>query len=633
MRVALVRRRRIGVGVLLALLVLVTTWHYWALYSSITGAKSDLEGARLHLRDAGLNLTANDIVQARRDVRSARGNVSSSRRQIRWDPFLRLAGVVPGAKDQVSAMDDILDMADLLIDIGDSAADAGDKAVAYRDRPPEGQPLTKSLIDLLNEAGPELDRINALSDQLVAKRIAMGDKPLLPPLNSARERLDEELPRVANAVDQAELSKDLLPAFLGFEGDRRYMLFALNSGELLPGGGLVTSAGIMPVSEGINGSLDFIDSTGWKAAWERKGGNYIEPPGPLKRYLLRDFTWNLLVSNWSPDFPAWSQQAREFYELVNGKQRIDGIIAVDLTVLERLLSVTGPKTLDIQGFGQVTFTSDNAVLQLEALTRQSFDPGEDRKSVIGQLAEQLLADMLRLPSDKWASAVDIIRDLGAERHIQVLSYQPAEQTVIRDFGWDGAIKQDKTDYLELNEASVLSTKLNLIIKPEGVYNIDLNGLGEANHELRLTYRNPFSEWAADKHPDLVSQLMLQGLYGGYLRVFGPSSLSNYSAEIDGAPASIEDTGSEAGRDWFGTLLTVPPDSTREVVFRWKVAVTTKQDEYDLLIQKQPGTDGICLALAVTRNGKAPAALDITGGTRDQSGRVCLTTDVRVRARF
>jgi hypothetical protein len=319
--------------------------------------------------------------------------------------------------------------------------------------------------------------------------------------------------------------------------------------------------------------------------------------------------------------------------MVDGPQQIDGMIAVDLTVLQRLLTLTGPKTLDVPGYGKVTFTPDNAVIQMEALTRQSFEPTQDRKSVIGTLAEAVIGDLLHLPSDKWSDAINVMRDLGAEKHIQVLSYDPEEQTAIRDVGWDGRLSETKTDYVQFNEASVLSTKLNLIVKPEGEYTIDVNALGDARHELRLRYQNPVWQWAAGKNPELVSLLMLQGLYGGYLRVFGPAGMSDYSAEMDGKAANIEDTGTDAGRDWFGTIMSLPPNTKHEMVFRWTVALAARQGEYDLLIQKQPGTDGMCLALNVTQSGKPAKDLHISGGTRDQAGRVCLTTDVHVTARF
>lgn len=636
MRRAILRHPKLFVAsaVVLPVLLVLAGWHYYTLYSSLSHARDELLSAQARLSDVGLNLTDGDLAVAREQLLSAQEDVNRAQDHLRWDPLLQGARHLPWSGDQVNALSQFLDMADLLVQIGDGATAAGNKAVALRDHPPEGQPLTRSLVDLLNDTGPDVDRIDALTQALVAKRLEMGDAKLLPPLDSARKRLDKELPKLANAVEQARQSKDLLPGFLGFDGDRRYLVLALNSGELLPGGGLVTTAGVLPVSQGINGRLEFTDSTSWKGQWEAQGGGYIEPPGPLKRYLLRDYTWNLLVSNWSPDFPTWSQQALEFYQLVHGQQQVDGIVAVDLEVLRRLLAIVGPKSLDVQGSGVVTFDQNNAVLLLEQLTRQPFEPADDRKSVVGQLADVIIADLLRLPSSKWATAVDVMRDLGAERHIQVLSFHPEEQTIIRDVRWDGRLETPDGDFLQFNEASVLSTKLNLIIKPDAEYHIDVNALGDARHELTLHYRNGLPDWARGKDPDLVKQLMLGGLYGAYLRVFGPSGLANEDIHVDGRPAGIEDRGSEEGKDWFAAFVPIPSGESRTVTFRWTVALASKSSSsYDLYIEKQPGTDGMCIALRVTRGDQPAASVTVLGGSRDGQGRLCLTTDVRIHATF
>ncbi|MCC6382992.1 MAG: DUF4012 domain-containing protein [Dehalococcoidia bacterium] len=621
-------------AVVVPVLLVLAGWHYWTLYSSLAHAREELLSAQARLSDVGLNLSQGDIAVAREQLRSASEDLARARDHLRWDPIARGTRALPGTGGQVKALDQFLDMADLLVQIGEGATSAGARAVALRDTPPAGQPLTRSLVDLLDDTGPDLDRVDELTRQLVAIRLEMGDARLLPPLDAVRRRLDRELPRLANAIEQARQSKSLLPAFLGFHGDRKYLVLALNSGELLPGGGLVTTAGVLPVSQGVNGRLEFTDSTAWKTQWEAKGGAYIQPPGPLQRYLLRDFTWNLLVSNWTPDFPTWSQQALEFYELVHGPQDVNGVVAVDLVVLQRLLTVTGPKTLDVAGAGPITFDADNAIILLEQLTRQPFEPTDDRKSVVGELANVIIADLLRLPSNKWADAVDVMRRLGQERHIQILSFDAGEQTIIRDVRWDGRLEAPRGDFVQLNEASVLSTKLNLLIKPDAEYRIDVNALGDARHHLELRYHNGLPDWAAGKDPKLVQQLFLSGLYGGYLRLFGPRGLANEEVTMDGQPWGVEDQGDDSGKHWFGAFMALPPGASHVVAFRWTVALaTTSPDGYDLYIQKQPGTDGMCVALSLTREGTPARTLIVTGGTRDGKGRVCLTTDIRVHARF
>ncbi len=614
----------------------LTIWHYWILYSDITGAREDLLSVQARLSDVGLDLTSADLAVADERTRDADARLTRAKTHLRYDPLVQLASFLPGTGPQVHAIEDFVAMGELLAEIGGEATKAGRKAVALRENPPQGKPLTAALVQLLDDTQPSLTRIDALTTEVVHIRLGMGDEKLVPPLASARARLDKELPKVANGVQQAALIQQLLPGLLGFQGERQYLVLALNNEELLPGGGLVTAAGVLPISDGVNRPVEFTDSTRWKDSWEAQGGGYIEPPGPLKRYLLKDYTWNLLVSNWSPDFPTWAQQAADFYQLVHGPQQLDGVIAVDLQTLERLLAITGPKQLAVEGHGNVTFDSTNAVIQLEALTRQAFEPASDRKSVIGDLAQAILGDLLHLPSNKWATAIDTVRALGQEKHVQVLSFNPREQTLVRDVGWDGRLADSPGDYLNFDEASVNSTKLNLIVKPEGSLKVDVTELGDARHELVLDYKNTLPEWSKGKEPQLVKQLMLGGVYGGYLRVFGPKGMTGAAAAMNGKPVAVDDTGEDAGKPWFGVFMPLPSGAQAEMTFRWSSTMATTVSGahgYTLLIQKQPGTDGLCLDLTITRAGQPARKVQVTGGSRDGHGRVCITSDVHVAADF
>ncbi len=627
-------RRRVLILGAAAAFLLFSAWHYLALYRDLTGARDDLLAARGEIEGSRLDAGQDELTAMRAHLSSADRKITAARRHLNWDPAIQIARVLPVSGPQVGAARELVSIAGLLVEVGFEAAEAGDLAVAAREEDNSGKPLTETVVDLLDDAAGPADRIATLIDEVVQRRLALGDRRLLPPLAHALNRLDEDLPDLAITVERASTARSVVPGFLGFEGGRRYLVLPLNDSELLPGGGLVTAAGILPIEDGVTGDTDFTDSTQWKGTWEAMGGEYIEPPGPLRRYLLKDYTWNLLVSNWSPDFPTWSQQALEFYELINGPQDVDGIIAVDLIVLERLLELTGPKTLEVPDEGPVTFTPDNAVLELERLTRQPFEPGTDRKSIIGDLAAEVLQSIQALPSERWGSAVSTLIDLGEERHLQVLSFDPLEQTLLRDIGWDGRLRETSGDFLHLSEASVHSTKLNLIIQPEGSLRVEISELGDARHELRLVYHNPLDEWAEDKDPDLVRKLMLGGLYGGYLRVFAPRGVVGYSAELDGQVLAIDETGSDGGRDWFGVFFPLPAGATSELVLRWSVPLaTTDTGRYDLLLQKQPGTRGTCLALEVSKPDGVPAALDVEGGSQDDAGRFCLETDLSVSAVF
>ena len=611
--------------------VLLAAWHYWALYTSLSGAEQGLTAARLAVDRAGLEATGADLIGARSQLSQARDHLARADAHYQADPLLQLARRLPGPGEQVRAVGDFIDIGESLTGIGMEAVTLGELAVAVREDAAATDPVSQRASRLVDQAAPSVRRMEALGADLARQRDDLGDGDLAGPLAAARTRLDIELPALLARIDQLSRGHALLPRLFALNGERSYLVFALNNGELLPGGGLVTAGGVLTVADGKPGRVDFTDSTRWKQSWEAQGGAYIEPPGPLKRYLLRDYTWNLLVSAWSPDFPTWSAQALDFYEKVHGRQQVDGMVAMDLVVLETLLKVTGPKTIEVDGQGPVTFTNTNAVLELERLTRQPWEQGEDRKSVIGDLAQVIIDDLQKLPGDRWAEAATLLRNLAAQRHIQVRSFEPEEQDFISDMGWGGELAPGSGDFLHLSEASVNSTKLNLIVKPEGTYSVDIDGEGIVHHALRLTYHNPLPEWQQNKDPKLVKQLMLGGLYGGYLRVFGPPGMAGFAARVNGEQRAVEDRGVEAGLPWAGIYVPVASGQTAAVEFDWLTIAPGSEGEYRLAIHKQPGTTGVCVALSVGFSGVPAASTIVDGGYRDAAGRICLSTDVVVTA--
>lgn len=637
-------RRQVLLAVLALTLVGVGAWHYGTLYRDAMGARAaflDLEDTARIAGELGLDATTADLDVVDAQLSEAHAHIEGARWHLRWDPFLHAARWLPVVGDQVVATSAFLDIGDALVEVGKEGSTLARTALETRDAQQQehttigadSAPITETALNLLEDAGPSLDRIETLLQRVVTERVEVGDRRLLGPLHEARARIDEQLPGIVDLVDQAATVQRILPELMGFEGERRYLLLSLNNAELMPGGGLVTGAGIISVEDGHVVETSFRNSASWLPAWQDAGGAFIEAPAPLQRHLLKDYPWNLGVSNWDPDFTVWAHQALEFYELAWGPQEVDGIVAVDLDVLEALLEITGEQTVEAPGFGDVRLTSENAVMELERVTRAPSDTWRRSKAAVGLLQEALLRDILELPASRWTDLAEVVRRLGHERHLQAMFFTPGAQQLVSDIGWDGRLLEPSGDYLQFNEASVNSTKLNVVFAPTATYDIEVTALGTARHHLVLRYENTVREWARDYDPELVSHLMFDGQYGGYLRAFVPEDATKFSATLDGAPAAIEDEGTAAHHRWFGIYVPVPPDAVREAGLSWSnPSATDNPATYELVIQKQPGTDGMCIDLDVHRDG-VPAALDVSGGTEDDEGRICLTSDVIIRAEF
>jgi len=112
----------------------------------------------------------------------------------------------------------------------------------------------------------------------------------------------------------------------------------------MPTGGLISVYGIITIEDGRIVEKRFEDAVSFGGRWLEQTGAYIEPPAPLRHYLLKDMSWNLAVSNWSPHFPTAAQEAERFFQLAGGRP-VDGVIAINVYTIQELLSVTGPITV------------------------------------------------------------------------------------------------------------------------------------------------------------------------------------------------------------------------------------------------------------------------------------------------
>ena len=640
-----------AIPVAIVLLLVLAAWHYRSAASGLLDARDELLALQERLEDADWRtVTAEDLVFTRERLQGAREGLGRTRGHLRFDPAGRLAALLPGAPgDQTRAAYRFLDIGDALLEAGLTALPAAEKALPLRDDPPDGDRLPAAIAALLASVKPESERLAALAGELTDLRLAIGDAPLLPPLDTLRRRLDENLPQIADRVETLNRWRPLIPGLLGLEGERRYLLLLLNEGELMPGGGLVTATGALALRDGAVSFEGITDAGWWSVNRDERDGAHIEPPPPLARHLLRGFPWHLALSGWDPHFPAWAQQAREFEEIGYGAREVHGVLAVDFRALVDVLALSGPVTVEVSRLfvedwarppvertEEVTFTAENAILEISRLARPLGGATiVGRKSFLGEIGPVLVERLLSLPPERWEEALAAIRRLGAERHVQAFSLDAREQTLLRAARWDGRLEAPAGDYLHFNEANVRGTKLNFVIRPEGTLAVALDRFGAAHHELALVYRNTLPEWSAGKDPVLVGEMMPGGRHGAYLRVFGPRGLVTPSAAIDGEAAPIEDRGEAHGKDWFGAFLPVEAGARRTVAFRWAVPDAAGGDgrAYDLYLQKQAGAAGICLDLAITREGEPPDILTVEGGRMDDRGRLCLESDARVRARW
>lgn len=237
-----------------------------------------------------------------------------------------------------------------------------------------------------------------------------------------------------NDMDDMSRLIDVIRDILGTDGFKRYLVMFQNHHEIRPTGGFLGSFALVDVQKG---KITHIEVPGG-GTYDLQGqlAVHVKPPLPLQ---LVNGRWEFQDSNWFPDFPASAKKMEWFYE--NGRgTTVDGVIAINASVLERFLRVSGPISSDKY---DLLLNPENALAALEQQVEVDYDKTENKpKAVIADLLDQLLTG-LKEDLDATA-AIRMLAELNEaanQKEIQIFLNDEELQKRIQEFGWTGEIEE------------------------------------------------------------------------------------------------------------------------------------------------------------------------------------------------
>ncbi len=611
---------------LLCALVIVVggfeSYRAWKIIGDVRDGRALLRTGQGRIEAKRLDATTDDLSRARLEFAAAGERFGSARSRVEGDPLLSFARHLPLAGGQVESAVALAKIGEAGARIGGEGVDAAEAFNEVRAQP-DGT-LPEKTVSVFDHVDPHVADIKTQLADVDAIRSGIGDRSLVRPMRSAVRELDSRQRRLQDFLDTYNRSREFAPEFLGFSGPRTYLILAQNQAELMPAGGLVSVVGTVRLDHGRVEDMQFQDAVQFGQDWMDRTHDYIDPPPPLKQYLLKDTSWNLAVSNWSPDFATSARSARRFWELGGGGP-VDGVIGIDVKALERLLAVTGP--VDLPEF-DVTVDAGNAFDLTEQYTRAPYEPAADRKAFAGVLADHVLRRVLKPERGEWSGLVDVLQQLGDEKDMQLYVSDAHQQDLVSQFGWDGGVKYTSGDYLGVVDASVNSTKLNAVITHTAKVDVQLDADGVATTTVTLDYDNALAAWARDRDPDLVSKLMLLGLYGGYTRLLTPPGSRIISVSDGKGEIGLEEASREQGLSVFGRFFAMPRDTKQRLVFRYVTPpVVDKRGSdwtYRLALRRQPGWELSALTVHVA----PPDGMRSTGALLD-GAPIALSRDMKI----
>jgi len=305
-------------------------------------------------------------------------------------------------------------------------------------------------------------------------------------------------------------------------------VLAQNNDELRPTGGFISAAGVLRVEHGEISVEWFGDSF----AADDLSLIHPPPPAPLEKYMDAS-QWLLRDANWYADFPTTADVVQTMYARDRHVQT-DGVIAVDMRLLPRLVGAMG----DVELAGQPV--AQNTVIDLMKASWKPMPPGDmsaawftsDRKNFLSDLMNSMLTRFRAgdVPTNALAQA--LWHGLR-EKSVQIyLNDAEAEQAVV-DAGWGGAVKTGAGDSLFVVDSNVGFNKVNATVTREILYDVRLhrNG-GDATVDIKYANPSRAAEGGCDllkQHKDNTYAGMEQSCYWDYVRVLAPRDSQFVSA--------------------------------------------------------------------------------------------------------
>ncbi|MFZ2190193.1 MAG: DUF4012 domain-containing protein [Candidatus Magasanikiibacteriota bacterium] len=425
--------------------------------------------------------------------------------------------------------------------------------------------------------------------------------------------------------DIVDLS-DSLDLIFGSDQLKRYLLVFQNNSELRPTGGFMGSFAIMDVQKGKITNLDIPGG----GTYDLQGqlNEYLKPPLPLQ---LSNDRWEFQDANWFPDFPASAKKIAWFYEHGRGTT-VDGVIALNASVLERLLSVLGPVT---NSENNLTLASDNVLPQLQYKVEVDYDKEENKpKEILSDLASQFLNSMTQLDA---MSAIRLLSELNealTQKEIQVYFNDSMLESKMKSFGWAGEIinNTNDQDYLYVVNTNIHGQKSDAKIKQTIEHQAVIDDSGSILDTVVITREHtgtPGEMFFGVNNVDYIrvyvpaeAELVEAGgfVYPPEEAFYVPEDWYKIDSDLETNEKEInidKKTGtritSEFGKTAFGNWTMTAPGQISKVYFtyklpfkvitennkeettfeKWKktfVGEATEVSRYSLFVQKQSGID-------------------------------------------
>ena len=391
-----------------------------------------------------------------------------------------------------------------------------------------------------------------------ARSEVAGVRPagLVGPLAGPVGDLQRQVGELDRALGGADSALELLPAMLGGDGRRDYLLVVQNNAEVRSTGGLPGSLSVLTADEG-------------RVELGKQGnaslfGLSAEPVAPLTGDEVdlygRNVALDLRDTNLLPDFPRAASLMARFPAQVG--QRVDGVVSIDPVTLAEVLRATGPVDA-----GGVRLDSENALAKLLNEPYLRLRTNEQQDAYFARVSRGILDALLSGQGDQL-ELVEVLGSAVQQRRFLVWSADESEQRRLQDAPIAAALPRDDGTSpavgLYLNDST--RAKIQYYLR----YDADVRSRGcTADGRQRVLVEMDLRSSVPTPVSQLTQFVTGDGTYARKgddamnLRLYAPTAGRLEALTVDGEPARIK-VGQDRGRQVSVLPLLLRPGGSTTV---------------------------------------------------------------------
>ncbi len=536
------------------------------------------------------------FVLAASDFQSGHTVLSSLGQTSRTLPYV--------APDSVAVADALVESAHNLAEAGIDAAELLQNISASLNNlqvPSTTDPLQKvsSLLTALisnNQKNSDLaDSILHYTDAANQLITAHAAEPVAnDQLENARLKMVDMLPPLISASTALSALFHNLPALLGMDRNRRYLILFQNNRELRPMGGFIGSFATMILKKGgldafsIETNIYKRDNT-FDKAFE------VTAPYPISTILPK---WYMRDANWDVDVSKSAAQVAWFFKQEGGTD-VDGVIAIDTTFMENFLKLTGPVEVPSQN---ITVTDQNFASAVQYKTEKEYlenpevNALNEPKKVLADMFPIFLQKIVLKVKENPLSISDVFGQMIAEKHFLFNSFFDAGSAIVNASHLNNPLPAHG-DFLMISNANLGGYKSSLNIVQKVDVEVTPTDHETLLHTVVVTRSHTGSTaWPdGDNHNFTRIVIPYNSLYLSSKSNGTEASLDNTQAQIQKVSLGDEPSGTKAqdipGYQTIGHWFTTPVGQTRVATFVYETPLSFDiygREMYDFAYLKQPG---------------------------------------------